>query len=255
MKIRSLCCAALVALPLAATAGSRITYRNADGAGTRALLVGSDKIRIDADAGNRIIIDPDQETIMILHLAERTYIRIDRASLRRWIGEVNGMLDQVDALIANVPPELRGGVRNLIGASSTGGEQTAAIVDSGRRDEVVGHRCSIWSATRNGEPVADLCLGDLAAWQLSGPDAATIVAASTMLRSWSGELSRGALARHLRISPLPRDRVPLGFTDRGDGATTRWHFDGSDAFDVDAKDFAVPTGFRERAVALPAFDP
>lgn len=249
-----LCLLCLLCLlpPALATAGSRISYRNLDGAGSQTVLVGAGRIRIDADSDNRILIDPAKGTLVVLHLADRDYLRVDRASLQRWVGQLNALLGSVDDVLVNVPPELRGGMQDLLGGSGGAAVPSFVIVDSGRRDNAAGHACTLWRGSRNGEAVGDACIGDVAAWELDAADRATANAAIRLLQDFSREFERGAIARYATIPPLRAGQVPLRISYSADGERGRWELAGSDAIEVDAGDFAIPAGFREKALEAPA---
>lgn len=243
----------LASLPCIANAGSRISYRGIDGGSSTTVLIGANQVRIDADSDNRIIIDPGKASLLVLHLAEREYTRIDDASLRRFIAQVNATLGQVDSMLANVPEELRGSVGDVMGSAGAGaGLKSVSFVNTGRSGSAAGQPCVTWRSESAGETVAEACIGGLGAWNLERADRATVEAAVGLLNAWSRQLQSGALSRYFKATTFPRDQVPLRITRFDGGQRSSSEFSGSDHIDVSDRDFRIPTGFRERALEVPA---
>ena len=243
----------ITALPCIANAGSRITYRGVDGGASPTVLVGANQVRIDADSDNRIIINPGKASLLVLHLAEREYTRVDDATLRRLVTQVNATLNQVDDVLANVPEELRGSVGDLMGNAGAGaGLNSVSFVNTGRSGSAAGQPCVTWRSESAGETVAESCLGGIGAWNLDRPDRTTVEAAVGLLQDWSRQLQRGALSRYFKATSFPSDQVPLRVTHFDGGQRSTSEFSGSDHIDVGASDFQIPAGFRERALEIPA---
>ena len=243
----------LATLPSIANAGSRISYRGIDGGASTTVLVGANQVRIDADSDSRIIIDPGKASLLVLHLADSEYTRIDNASLRRLVAQVNATLSQVDDVLANVPEELRSSVGDLMGNAGAGaGLKSVSVVNTGRSGSAAGHPCVTWRSESAGEIVAEACIGGLGAWNLERADRATVESAVGLLQGWSRQLQSGALSRYFKATSFPSDQVPLRVTQFDGAQRSSSEFSGSDHIDVSESDFRIPTGFRERALEVPA---
>ena len=250
----ALCAACIVlSLPCMSQAGSRVTYRGIDGGASPTVLVGANQLRIDADGDTRIIINPATASLLVLHLAEREYTRMDDATLRRLTTQVNTTLSQLDDVLANMPEELRGSVGDLMGNAGAGaGLDSVSLVNTGRAETASGLPCVIWRSQKADETIAEACIGGIGAWDLEGSDRATVEASMGLLQAWSRQLQKGALSRYFKATTLPVDQVPLRVTQFDGGRRSTSEFAGSDQIDVAASDFQIPAGFRERAIEMPA---
>jgi hypothetical protein len=88
--------------------------------------------------------------------AERTYTRVDQASLKQMMG---GKSAQLEAMMANMPPERRA----MIEARMAKMHQKAANTeytfnDTGKSDHSGQYSCRRWQEQRNGQPYADYCV-------------------------------------------------------------------------------------------------
>lgn len=249
-----LCTAAiLLSLPCLANAGSRVTYRGIDGGASSTVLVGANRVRIDADSDTRVIIDPGKATLLVLHLTEREYTRMDDPTLRRLTTQVNATLSQLDDVLANMPDELRGSVGELMGKAGAGaGLDSVSLINTGRSETASGQPCVIWRSQKADETVAEACIGGIGAWDLERADRSTVEASLSLLQAWSRQLQKGALSRYFKATTLPVNQVPLRVTQFDGGQRSTSEFSGSDQIDVSASDFQIPVGFRERAIEVPA---
>lgn len=253
--MKTVLCAAciLFSLPCMSQAGSRITYRGIDGGASPTVLVGANQVRIDADGDNRIIINPDKASLLVLHLPEREYTRMDDTTLRRLTTQVNTTLSQLDVVLANIPEELRGSVGDVMGNVGAGtGRDSVSLVNTGRAETASGQPCVIWRSQKAEETIAEACVGGIAAWDLARSDRATVEASMSLLQAWSRQLQKGALSRYFKATTFPVDQVPLRVTQFEGGQRSTSEFAGSDQIDVTASDFQIPVGFRERAIEMPA---
>lgn len=240
-------------LPCFANAGSRITYRGVDGGASPTVLVGAGQIRIDADSDTRVMVNPAKASVLVLHLGEREYTRLDDATLRRLTTQVNATLSQLDDVLANMPEELRGSVGDLMGKAGAGaGLDAVSLVNTGRAETASGQPCVIWRSQKAGETIADACIGGIGAWSLDRADRATVEASLSLLQTWSRQLQKGALSRYFKATTFPLDQVPLRVTQFVAGRRSTSEFSGSDPIEVTASDFQIPVGFRERAIEMPS---
>ena len=88
--------------------------------------------------------------------AGRTYTRVDPASLKQMMG---GKSAQMEAMIANLPPERRA----MIEARMAKMQQKAASTeytfsDTGKSDHSGQYSCHLWQEQRNGKPYASYCV-------------------------------------------------------------------------------------------------
>ncbi len=253
--MKTVLCAACIflSLPCLANAGSRITYRGVDGGASPTVLVGANQVRIDADSDNRIIIDPGKARLLVLHLAEREYTRMDDATLRRLATQVNATLSQLDDVLANMPEELRGSVGDLVGKAGAGaGLDSVSLTNTGRAETASGQPCVVWRSQKADETIAEACIGGMGAWDLDRADRTTVEASLSLLQTWSRQLQKGALSRYFKATTFPVDQVPLRVTQFDGGRRSTSEFSGSDRIDVSKNDFQIPAGFRERPIELPA---
>ncbi|MEO6076151.1 MAG: hypothetical protein ABIP56_05040 [Dokdonella sp.] len=253
MKFVFCAAAMLLSLPCLVNAGSRVTYRGIDGGSSSTVLVGANRMRIDADGETRVIIDPRRASVLVLHLSEREYTRLDDPTLQRLTAQVNATLSQLDDVLSNMPQELRGSVGELMGKAGAGaGLDSVSLVNTGRAETASGQPCVVWRNQRAGETVGEACIGGIGAWDLERADRTTVEASLSLLQAWSRQLQKGALSRYFKATTFPIDQVPFRVTQFDAGRRSTSEFSGSDRIDVSKDDFQLPVGFRERPIELPA---
>lgn len=259
MKPRPLILAAALALPAAAAlADARIEYRATEGGGSsmQAMLIGHGKLRTDADAETSVILDPGTDTMIVLNHGEREYMRMGRAEMKQMAETVNQAMAQMEAALANVPPEMREQMKGMIGGAipGAGGEAMVSMADTGERDTVAGHDCRIYRTQLQGKTVNEACMGSTSVLsELSAADRQTLERALAMTQSMVEQLATGPMAQFVDMAPFKAGLVPLRVTDVEGGRRSTSEFAGVDDAPLPADLFAIPSGYREQKLEMPDF--
>ncbi len=257
MTLRPLILALACALPVgsAALADARINYRSTEGGGAQmeGVLIGHGSVRSDS-GDTSVIFEADSGTMIILDHGQRQFTRLGRAEIEQMSATLGAAMRQMEQAMANVPPEMREQMRGMMGGAvpGMGGEPMVKVEDTGRRDTVAGHSCTIYRTRMSGQVVNEQCMGDAAVLDgLPAADRATLDRAMAMTTRMMEELSSGPLAQFADLSPFKAGMVPLRVTDLEGGRRSTSEFAGIDTASLDAGLFAIPSGYREQKLEMP----
>jgi hypothetical protein len=88
--------------------------------------------------------------------AERTYTRVDPASLKQMMG---GKSTDLEAMMARLPPERRAMIEARMAKMHEKAANTEyTFSDTGKSDHSGPYACHLWQEQRNGKPYADYCV-------------------------------------------------------------------------------------------------
>jgi hypothetical protein len=158
------------------------------------------------------------------------------------------MAQSMNAMLANVPPQMREMMKQRMAAHGGG---PVSYAPTGKAGEVGGHACEIYATSVNGRHVNDACLASVAAAGVSAADEATLRRAFEQMQAMASKASAGMV--HTGIDAMPAGKFPVRITQYDDsGAVT----DISELKElsstvVPASDFAIPAGYSE--MQMPAF--
>lgn len=256
MILRPLAALLALALPAAALADARISFQATEGGGAdiRGLLIGHGKVRSDADGDVSVIMDPANGSMTLLDHGKREFTRIGRAEMEQMSGALNEAMAQMEAAMANMPPEVRAQMQGMVGGAlpGMGGEAMVRVVDTGERDRVAGHSCTIFRTQVQGRTVNESCMGDASVLSgLSAADRATLDGVMAMTRDMVESLASGPLAQFADMTPFKQGLVPLRVTDLDGGRRATSEFAGIDSGSLPADLFQVPAGYREQKIEMP----
>ena len=102
--------------------------------------------------------------------SERSYIVIDRESMKSMAATLNPMLQQMQERMKNMTPEQRAQMERMMGpemAAAMGGGKPPAeqIRKTGKSDKIAGYNCSYAEVLRDGTVVREVCVTPLNALQ------------------------------------------------------------------------------------------
>lgn len=104
------------------------------------------------------------DVLYIVEAASKSYIAMDRETVRMMAGKMNSAMEQARAQMAQLPPEQRAMMEQMIGKLGQGmpGASTSRPVlatrDSGRSETVAGRKCRVWELTRDAAVEQQLCV-------------------------------------------------------------------------------------------------
>lgn len=206
-----------------------------DHALTRIELSGA---RLRVDSGNAsVLIDTGTGSAIVLMHDKREYM------------DMGKMAQSMNAMLANVPPQMREMMKQRMAAHGGGG--AVSYAPTGQTSDVGGRACEVYSATVNGRHVSDACLASVAAAGVSGADEATLRHAFEQMQTLASKASAGML--HTGIDAMPAGKFPVRITRYDDGkvAAISELRQLSAAAAAASGDFTIPAGYRE--MQMPAF--
>lgn len=206
---------------------------DSDRALTRIELSGA-RLRVDTGTGS-ILIDTGKGSAIMLMNEKREYM------------DMGQMAQSMNAMLANVPPQMREMMQQRMAAHGGG---TVSYAPTGQTSDVGGRACEVYAAAVNGRHVSDACLASVAATGISGADEATLRRAFEQMKAMASKASAGMV--RTGIDAMPAGKFPVRITRYDDGkvAAISELKELSNAA-VPAGDFAIPAGYSE--MQMPAF--
>lgn len=257
MTYRPLILALALALPgTFAHADSTINFRATEGGGAaiQSMQVAHGKVRTDADGSTSVIFDTGSQAMIVLDHGKREFTRIGKAEMEQMGQTLNQAMRQMEQAMANVPPEMRAQMQGMLGGAipGMGGDALVKVEETGQRDRVAGHACTVYRTQVQGRTVNESCMGDVSVLsELPAADRATLDAAMAMTRAIVEELASGPLAQFADMTPFKDGLMPLRVTDIEGGRRSTSEFAGIDTSPIAADRFAVPSGYREQKLEMP----
>jgi hypothetical protein len=154
----------------------------------------------------------------------------------------------MNAMLANVPPQMREMMKQRMAAHGGGG--TVSYAPTGQTGDVGGRPCEVYAATVNGRHVSDACLVSVAAAGISGADEATLRRAFEQMQAIASKASAGMV--HTAIDAMPAGKFPVRITRYDDGKVAAIsELKQLSNTTAPGGDFAIPAGYS--AMQMPAF--
>ena len=239
-----------------ALADATINFRSTEGGGAslQSFQIGHGKLRADADGSTSVIMDPASRAMFVIDHDERTWMRIGDAEVAQLTAAIGGAMRQMEQAMAHVPPEMRAQMQGMIGGAIPGVGGGVKVTDTGRRDTVAGHACTIYQARMGNQTVNETCMGSVSAFDsLSAADRKVLEDAMRVSESMVEALAQGPLASLVDVSPFRAGMVPLRVVDIEGGRRSTSEFAGIDSAALSADLFEVPSGYRQQKIEIPVF--
>jgi Domain of unknown function (DUF4412) len=128
---------------------------------TTFMQVQDGKLRLEhKDQGNTTVMIFKDDAVHTLDAKDKSYMVIDRATIKQLADQINPALKQMEAQLKNMPPEQRAMVEKMMGNQMPKGESvpTAEVVKTTRKDKIGGLNCSFVEVRRSGAVEQELCL-------------------------------------------------------------------------------------------------
>jgi hypothetical protein len=242
------------ALPAWAAEGILIAQRTTNGGTTTTTQVQIERTRMRTEVAGAdpqvVVFDGAKQVVYIITPSRKSYVEITRAQVEQMGAMVSGLMGQMQAQMANLPPEQRAQMEAMMRGRGMGMAGAAASPTTYKRtgsDRVGKWACDKYEGYRGGQKVSELCTAAPAAIGVTAAD----FAVTEQLAEFIGA-----------VMPQARDRVSVlgrggadgytGFPIRsivtvGDQATTTELTEVSRQTFSDAV-FAIPAGFQKQAM-------
>jgi hypothetical protein len=192
------------------------------------------------------------QKIYALDAARKSYTVVDKAGMDRVGGQLAEMRKKMEAQMANMPPERRAMMEEMM-AKMGGGAGTKAVkrdvTPTGRTETVAGFKCAVWNVTVDGVKEQELCAASPGSLPGGNDVLKTMREMGEMMKALTeglgGMAKRTATNAWADLSKI--NGVPILSRDFEDGkatSETRLAVIRSEA--VPASMFEVPAGFKER---------
>jgi hypothetical protein len=202
------------------------------------------------------------QTFWDVDVSEKTYKRIDKAGMQQAMQQVNAMMAQMKANMANMPADRRAMMQQMLDRlQGKGGEATAAAMkpiwkDDGKTEQVGSFSCHDWSTEVAGTVDSQMCVTP---WS-SVPNGDQI---SQVMHQ-----AKALLEDMISLSPFPavtkqlEEQSPMAFAAEhglpvvsrdyvGGKPLTEDTVTGVEKQSIDASKFEVPKGYKEKPLFTP----
>jgi hypothetical protein len=174
---------------------------------------------------------------------ERTYTRVDSASLQQAMG---GKDAQLQAMIARLPPEKRAAMEAKMAQIKQNAASTEyTFTDTGRTDHSGQYSCRVWQQERNSKPFAQYCVVPAS----SLPDGADLETSMKQAVATTNQILAGVpqLAKQAEHITLLGKMGGFPVNSRiGEG--TEHVLTSAQAQSLPADKFAIPQGYTEKTL-------
>jgi hypothetical protein len=117
------------------------------------------RLRIETQTGDSVMIFKD-DVIYNVNKKDRSYVVMDRASMKRMADQLNPALKQMQEQLAQMPPEQRAQMEKMMGGRMAGmmKDEPQEIRKTARSGKASGHACSYVEVHQAGELTDELCV-------------------------------------------------------------------------------------------------
>jgi hypothetical protein len=193
----------------------------------------------------------------ILDPPNKSYRVIDKASLDQLAARLAGVRKQMEASMANMPPERRAEMEKLLGKSGGDAASKRVLKRTGRTETVAHIKCAVWEANVSGKKEEELCVAAPSAIP-GGDDMMTALrGVGDMLKGFSDTFGGGGKADNTWRDLDTVKGVPILMREFEDGkVTSENHLSVARKESVPASHFEVPAGYTEKKISTgPAKSP
>jgi hypothetical protein len=117
------------------------------------------RLRIEAQPGDSVMIFKD-DVIYNVNKKDRTYVVMDRASMKRMAEQLNPALKQMQEQLAKMPPEQRAQMEKMMGGRMAGmmKDKPQEIRKTARSGKAAGHACTYVEVHQGDELTDEFCV-------------------------------------------------------------------------------------------------
>lgn len=195
------------------------------------------------------------EKLYVLQPKERSYLVIDEAAVKAMGERMGGAMAQMQAQMANLPPEQRAMMERMLGGNMPGAAPAPVkidVVDTGRTESVDGRTCRTWTLKRNGVAEEQHCIVAFASMPGKEDLRAVFARMGKLFDGLADALPQGPVAFDQEFAayekmngfPLLTRELAKGKPTGAETRVVAWR-----AESVPAAQFAIPAGYKQRDLA------
>ena len=253
------CCVAAAARAQGVLISSKVTI----GTGaptTQEMQIDRNRMRAemaDPSSGKTIMIfDGARQVMQIVSVDKKTYLEMTKATVEQMAGQLSGMMAQMEAAMANMPPAQRAQIEAMMrgrgGAGMPGG--MAGMMAPARpeyrktgTDRVGTWACEKYEGTANGQKVSDVCTVDPGALGLAPADMTVLTQIADFIKSLTSMIP-GAATGMVGITGQGFPGIPIRTITTVGGTTTTTEITNVSRQTFPDSLFQVPAGFTKQAM-------
>jgi len=242
----------LVAVSTVAVADATITMQNTFGGKTSTdhVYIKGGMIRADSGQGDGyMIFDSSRGTITTVEPGEQRYTVMTKEDLQAMGSAVQNAMKQMEAQLANLPPEQREQVRAMMkqrmGAMMQSQDQApeTRIVQTGQSKTVGGYDCAMVNIMVDGEQTGSACMTQWDELDIAAADRKTVQSMMDFSREMAKQFG-GMMPTHM--AAMTQDGYPVQWENRSGGTTISGELKSMEGGPVSDDLFQVPSGYTER---------
>lgn len=214
MQLRILAFTALSMLPFSLRAGVVMETLSRDlddpdpkAATTIITHAQNGRMRVETKPEGSVMIFKD-DVIYHLDAKDKTYVAMDRASLKRMADQINPALQQMREQLARMPPEQRAQVEKMMGGRAMGAVEAKPqdVRKTTRAGKAAGRACTYVEVREGGELTEELCVASAG----SLPEAQELLAAAKAMSALLQEMLASIDAPSLKEAARNTDFERIG---------------------------------------------
>ncbi len=197
-----------------------------------------------------IIFDSDKNQYMVLAHEDKEYVVMTEKDIQA-IGQMREqMMQKLEAQLAQMPPAQREQMRQMMIQRMGGGmggedadKPVIRYVDSGRKEQVMGHHCAIYELRMNQRHEGEVCLAPIDELGIAPEDYASFARMMDLMHKIvkaAGVSSDGMMAG------MPKNMAPVRYESNGTEVTLKAIHTKS----LDPALFAPPAGYQRHSLDI-----
>lgn len=217
------------------------------------IYIKDSRIRVDSGlGGGYMIFDSNSGTITTVEPAQQRYTVMTREDLRSMGGAMKQAMRQMEAQLANLPPEQREQMRQMMeqqmGAMMGDSGKPASkpeIVHTGETRTVAGHGCKVVNVTVDGDVTGNACMTDYDVLGIPREDRRTIEAMmefSLAMMEQFGDM----MPAHMKA--MAAEGYPVHYESHAAGADISGTLESIETQSLSEDLFRIPPHYREQAM-------
>jgi hypothetical protein len=239
-------------------------HQDASGGATTVsrMLFGDTRFKVETGTGEGssadMIFDARAQKLWSVDHAEKSYVEMDRATVRQLASTMSDAMDKMRAQLENLPADQRAMVAESMGGIGLAEEEEAEwdIKPTGDKQKVQGYTCRKYEVRRGGQLESEIWAAD---WKDVGISSDTFKIFESLSDFYSDitDVFRGSAMSGMELDPFEQfdriDAFPVMIREYQDGqpaGTMKLRSVRSESLPADL--FQVPSGYRPMDITPPS---
>ena len=198
--------AGLLLVATVATAAGKLSYGPPGGQAGQFIEIGQSAVRMSHQGrGQWMLYRDGDQALYIVNDRDRSYQRVDAEMLDSLSRQIQAMQAQVEAQLAQLPPEQREMMRGMMPKLPNHSQADYSVEFGDEQRKVSGFACRPLVVKNGGEPVEEICLASIDELKLSESDLNLLKRMGDTMGEMAASLGAGSMAAVMEAS----DGVPV----------------------------------------------